>query len=211
MAGGWLSRFRWRGEEAASDSLEDKLDLAQRTYISFHAEVNQTTTEALISVVGHEMREGRADVHLMLSTPGGSVDNGIAIYNTLRGLPIRLTTYNLGSVNSIGNVIYLAGERRYACPTSSFMFHGVGFDVRETRRFEEKELLEHLEGIRSDQGLIARVIVERTNIDAEEARRLFLRAAFVGAEEAQAKGIVHEIRAMKVPEGAAFLQLVFER
>ena len=64
----------------------------------------------------------------MLSTPGGSVMNGLNLYNVLRGLPITLTTHNVGNVDSIGNAIFLAGQIRYACPHSTFMFHGVAFN-----------------------------------------------------------------------------------
>jgi alpha/beta hydrolase fold/Clp protease len=46
----------------------------------------------------------------LLSTLGGQVAQGIAVYNVLRALPISVTTYNVGSVNSIGNVI-AAGNR----------------------------------------------------------------------------------------------------
>ena len=46
--------------------------------------------------------------------------NGMNLYNFLRGLPIRLTTHNVGNVDSIGNAVFLAGEHRYACPHSPF-------------------------------------------------------------------------------------------
>ncbi len=41
------------------------------------------------------------------------------------GVPYKLITHNVGNVDSIGNVIFLAAEERYACSTSTFMFHGV--------------------------------------------------------------------------------------
>lgn len=126
-------------------------------------------------------------------------------------MPIRLTTYNVGNVNSIGSVVHLAGERRHTCRGSSFMFHGVGFDIMQATRSEERNLLEHLDAIRSDQRLIAAIIAERAAINPEEAHGLFLRAAFLPSAEAQARGIVHEVRDVQVPEGAPFLQLVFQR
>lgn len=197
---------RWRGDAPPPAHPPSK-----QVYISFHAEVNQTTSEALLSVVAQQMGEGRREVHLLLSTPGGLVANGLGIYNTLRALPIRLSTYNVGSVNSIGNIIYLAGERRVASRSSSFMFHGVGFDIMQRARFEERHLLEHLDSIRTDQRLLSGIISERTGIGPEEAEGLFLRQAFVGAEEAKTRGIVHEVGDVNVPEGAPFLQLVFQR
>jgi ATP-dependent protease ClpP protease subunit/transposase-like protein len=132
----------------------------QSVFISFHAEIIPQTSEALVSVIASQMQQGKRDIHLMMSTPGGQVASGIAVYNTLRALPITLTTYNVGTVNSIGNVIFLAGEKRLACDTSSFMFHGVGFDLTgTTARMEEKNLVERLESLRNDQGQIADINV----------------------------------------------------
>ena len=183
---------------------------AKPLYVSFLAEVNPTTTEALIGTIGGQLQHGFDELHLLLSTPGGNVREGIAIYNMLMGLPLKVITYNVGSVNSIGNVIYLAGTERYASRTSSFMFHGVGFDIANTR-FEEKELIERLEGLRNDQGLISEIITRRTKIRPSEVNQLFLKAAFLPATEAKTRGIVHKIRDVKVPKGVPFMQLVFKR
>src|SRR5438874_2120012 len=98
-------------------------------FVSFSAEIVPHTTEALIATVANLANQHVPRVHLLLSTPGGSVMNGITLYNTLRGMPFELITHNVGNVNSIGNAVFLAGTRRYACPQATFMFHGVGIDV----------------------------------------------------------------------------------
>ena len=179
-------------------------------YLSFMADVNPTTAQALMGAVGQQIERGVAELHLLLSTPGGLVSEGLALYNLLRALPIRLITYNIGSVNSIGNVIFLAGSERYASPASSFMFHGVGIDVYQAR-FEEKNLRERLCSIQNDQNLIADVIVRHTRIGAEKVKDLFLEAAFVPANDAKSWGLVDDVIDVKVPQGAPFLQLVFQR
>ena len=135
---------------------------------------------------------------------------GINAYNIMRAMPFKLITYNVGNVNSIGNVLFLAGEERYACETSSFMFHGVGFDVNGTTRFEEKHLRERLDGILNDQKLIGDIIRNRTNINAKEVKALFRQAATKGTAYAIEKGIISEVRPFVVPQGATFLQLVFK-
>lgn len=179
-------------------------------YVSFLAEVNQNTTEALVGIIARELGNGMDELHLMLSTPGGNVREGIALYNLLMGIPAKVFTYNIGSVNSIGNVIYLAGSKRYANRTSSVMFHGVGFDIQRTR-FEEKQLIEQLDNLRNDQGLIAEIITRRTNISTKKVHDLFLQAAFLRADDAVSRGIIDEVRDVHVPKGAVFIQLVFQR
>jgi ATP-dependent protease ClpP protease subunit len=179
-------------------------------YISFSNVVNQVTTENLLGLLAQQMNSGIDEVHLALSTPGGSVMNGLTAYNIMRALPLKLITYNVGSVNSIGNVLFLAGEERYACGVSSFMFHGVGFDVNAGMRFEEKVLRERLDSILNDQQRIGEVIRHRTSIDAREVKRLFLQAATKDSTYALQKGIINAVREFQVPKGAQLFQLVFK-
>lgn len=151
------------------------------------------------------------DVYLLMSTPGGSVMNGMNLYNVLKAMPFKLTTHNVGNVDSIGNAIFLAGDSRYAAPHSTFMFHGVGFDVPAGARFEEKLLRERLAGIMADQKRIGAIIEERTQLTPEQVEGLFREASTKDATYAASVGIVDEIRDVEIPPGAPILSLVFQR
>jgi ATP-dependent protease ClpP protease subunit len=105
----------------------------QTVYVSFSAEINANTTESLLSVMAVLINQKAKAVHLLLSTPGGNVMNGLNLYNVFLGLPFELTTHNVGNVDSIGNAIFLAGSKRYATAHSTFMFHGVGCRPRRFR------------------------------------------------------------------------------
>src|SRR5437016_5013321 len=141
-------------------------------YVTFSAEIVPQTTESLIATLSNLVNQGVREVCLLLSTPGGAVMCGMNLYNVLRGLPIHLTTHNVGNVDSIGNAVFLAGEKRLACPHSTFMFHGVGFEIPEGGRLEEKVLRERLDSLLADQKRIAAVIEERTTLDAEQVEPL---------------------------------------
>ena len=184
---------------------------ADTVYVSFSAEIVPKTTEALLAVLADQVNRGVRNVHLLLSTPGGSVMNGLNLYNVLRALPFRLVTHNVGNVDSIGNAIFLAGAERYACPHSTFMFHGVGFDGAAGLRFEEKLLRERLESILADQKRIGDIIRDRTQLNQVQIRGLFRQAQTKDAAYARAHGIIHDIRDVQIPAGATVLQLVFQR
>lgn len=180
-------------------------------YLSFSAEIVPQTAEALIAAMTNLAAQSASRVHLLVSTPGGSVMHGITLYNTLRGMPFELVTHNVGNVNSIGNAIFLAGDVRYACPHSTFMFHGVGFDVQAGIRLEEKILRERLDAIGADQKLIAAIIEERSNIAAADIQQLFLEAQTKDADWAVQAGIIHEIRNVNLPAGSPVQAFVFQR
>jgi ATP-dependent protease ClpP protease subunit len=180
-------------------------------YISFSAEINQHTTESLLAVLATLVNQRVPHVYMLVSTPGGAVMNGMTLYNVMRGLPCEITMHNVGNVDSIGNAIFLAGSRRYACAHSTFMFHGVGFNSPQGVRLEEKLLRERLDGVLSDQRRIGQILEERTTLAGEQVDRLFLEAQTKDATFAVGCGIVHEIRDVQIPPGGPVVSLVFQR
>ncbi len=183
----------------------------QTTFISFSAEINANTTESLIATCTNLANQGTRDVCLLLSTPGGNVMNGINLYNVLRALPFRLTTHNVGNVDSIGNAVFLAGDERYACPHSTFMFHGVGFDIPAAQRLDQKPLKELLASVEADQRRIGAIIEERTTLRSELVAQLFLEAQTKDAAYAVGNRIVHDVRDVNIPAGSPVISLVFRR
>lgn len=181
------------------------------TYVSFSAEIVPNTTESLIALMANLANLGAKEVHLLLSTPGGNVMHGLNLYNVLRSLPLKLITHNVGNVDSIGNAIFLAGEERYACPHSTFMFHGVGFDAPPGMRLEQKFLKERLDGILADEKRIGAIIEERSSLNATDVEALFREMQTKDATFAASHGIVHEIRDVNIPPGAPIQSLVFQR
>lgn len=180
-------------------------------YVSFSAEINPNTTESLIAVMADFANKGVRSVYLMISTPGGTVMHGLNLYNVLRGMPFKLTTHNVGNVDSIGNAVFLAGETRYASPHSTFMFHGVGFGAQAGQRYEEKQLKEHLDSVLADQRRIGAIIQERTHISEADAAALFRDAQTKDSAYAVSTGIVHEVKDVAIPAGSPVVSLVFQR
>src|ERR1700693_5605745 len=87
---------------------------SSKLFLSFAAKVNEQTTTALMNMLASAVQQGTTDLTLMLSTPGGSVMHGMTLYNYLSALPVALTTYNIGNVESIGAIVFLAGTKRFA-------------------------------------------------------------------------------------------------
>jgi ATP-dependent protease ClpP protease subunit len=178
------------------------------SYINFHAPVTPFTAQSLMAACCQVVVQGHTELYLMLSTPGGQVASGITLYNFLMSLPLKVTTHNIGNIDSIGNAFFLAGETRIACQHSTFMFHGVGFDVAN-QRFEEKNLREKLDSLLADQQRIGNIISARTNISADKVGELFREAKTKNADEALQSGIVHEICDLRIAPGSPILTPVF--
>ena len=180
-------------------------------YINFTAEINPTTVEQLVAVMSRATQQGVTKVHLAFSTPGGEVRAGIALYNLLRGMPFELSIHNISSVGSIGNVIFLAGDKRYATPGATFMFHGVGFDINGAVRIDEQYARDRLDNILADQNQMGQIITGRTTIENNKVAELFRTQKTVETDWAIENGVIEEVRELNIPSGSSVISLVFQR
>ena len=180
-------------------------------YVIFTAEITPVTVERLTATMVQAVKEQVQEVYLAVSTPGGQVQAGIALYNTLLSMPFVLTVHNISSVNSIGNVIFLAGASRYATSNATFMFHGVGFDVNGPLRIEEQFVRDRLDSLLADQGRMGQIITSRSNIGDDKVAELFRTQRTVDATWAKDNGIVEDIRDFGIPPGSSVVSLVFQR
>lgn len=188
-----------------------KLPTYNTAYISFSAEINPATTEQLIATATHLVGKGHNHLYILFSTPGGKIMNGINLYNVFRGLPAKITFHNVGNVDSVGNAIFLAGDDRFACPHSTFMFHGVAFNHTSGFNVDQRYAQEMLNGILADQKRIGDIMAERTKITITEAADLFKEAGTKDSAYAAIKGIVTDIRDVNIPAGSPIHSLVFQR
>ena len=67
----------------------------------------------------------KADIHLYINSPGGSVSAGLAIYDTMQFVTCNVATYCIGQAASMGAVLLTAGAagKRTALPNSRIMIH----------------------------------------------------------------------------------------
>jgi ATP-dependent Clp protease, protease subunit len=66
-----------------------------------------------------------ADIFLHINSPGGSVDSGMAIYDTMNYIPNDVATVGMGLAASMGQFLLCAGAKgkRYALPHARIMMH----------------------------------------------------------------------------------------
>jgi len=178
-------------------------------YINFAAGIDPKTSQNLMACLAEQINKGEWEIYVLFSSGGGSVYSGVTLHNYLRSLPIKLIMHNIGVVDSIANVVFLAGSERYAVPNSSFLFHGVGFDIIQPTRFEEKQVKDRLLSIERDQNLISEIIAENSQLSLEKTREMFLETKTLTPEEAKTAGIIQDIREAKIPKGTNIISFVF--
>jgi ATP-dependent Clp protease protease subunit len=67
----------------------------------------------------------KADIHLYINSPGGSVYSGMGVYDTMQYIQCDVATYVVGAAASMGAVLFAAGTtgKRFVLPHSRVMIH----------------------------------------------------------------------------------------
>ncbi len=178
----------------------------QRAYISFVRPINWDTVNPLLDTCNQAINNGATELYLVLSSPGGDVDPGVAVYNQLIGLPADVITHNSGCIDSIANVIFLAGSKRLACPNSTFLFHGVHWDLSDAVELWRPQLMEIITSLTAAENKMRDIIVNRSNLSKEDVDAFFAEGATKDAAFALSKGIISAVEELEFPQGAHIVQ-----
>src|SRR5436853_2312339 len=150
------------------------------------------------------------ELYYFISSNGGDVDSGFVLHNFLVSLQSRLviTMHNIGTIDSIANIIFLGGQKRYAAPNTAFLFHGVAmnFIPGGVSRPAIKENLSRLDGMESR---MAATISKQSKLTEEEIKLLFHQGESKDVNFALDKELINEIKSPTIPPGAVHLVMSF--
>jgi ATP-dependent Clp protease protease subunit len=92
------------------------------SYVTNHGTVSSVLIKSLLYL--DNVKRG-TDIHLYINCPGGSVDDTMAIYDTMQFINSDVCTYCVGSASSGAAIILAAGTKgkRFALPHSKVMLH----------------------------------------------------------------------------------------
>jgi ATP-dependent Clp protease protease subunit len=182
--------------------------LGQTIYINFYDAITAQKVKAFMAVCTEAIQKFKPDtIYLCLSSPGGEVAAGITLYNFLRALPAKVVTHNIGAVDSICTVVFLAGEERFATPSASFLFHGVRTNFNQGASVTIYQLREIVSGLDEDHNKIVHVITSRTKLTEEEVRQLFSQGESKNSAFAESKGIVNAVSDLVIPGNQKLISL----
>ena len=133
----------------------------------------------------------KADVHLYINSPGGSVTAGLAIYDTMQYISCDVATYCIGQCASMGAVLLTAGApgKRYALPNSRVMIHQPLAGMEGTA----EEIMIHAKEFRFVKEKLNQILLKHSGRTLEEIRRDTDRDNFMSAEEARDYGLVDHV------------------
>lgn len=138
-----------------------------------------------------QMSDPKKEIHIYINSPGGVVDAGLAIYDTMQFITCEVNTYCIGQAASMGSVLLTAGAKgkRYALPYSRIMIHQPWGGVQGTASdisIQAKEILRMKEELN-------KILAKHTGQPLSKIEKDSDRDFFMSAEEAKAYGLVDEV------------------
>jgi ATP-dependent Clp protease protease subunit len=185
-----LSMAAGAGPMGMTDSVYQSL-LANRI-IFLGSEVRDENANAICAqMLLLNAEDPNRDIFLYINSPGGSVDSGMAIFDTMQWISNDVATVAMGLAASMGQFLLSAGQKgkRFALPHSRIMMHqpsgGLGGTASDIRIQAEQSL--HIKKTMS--GLIA----EHTGQTVEQIEKDSDRDRWFTAEAALAYGFIDHV------------------
>lgn len=166
--------------------------LLKERIIFLGEQVNEHTANLVVAQMLHLAYEDpKKDISFYINSPGGSVYDGMAIYDTMNFIKPDVKTYGIGLQASMGAFLLSSGAKgkRYALPHSRVMIHqpshgtqgkvtDMEIDLRETIRIKE---------------LMIEIMARNTGQKPEKVKNDMERDFWMDPTEAQKYGIVDEV------------------
>src|SRR5262245_35108482 len=133
----------------------------------------------------------KADIHLYIQSPGGSVTAGLAIYDTMQYVTCDVATYCIGQAASMGAVLLTAGAKgkRNALPNSSIMIHQPLAGTEGTTT----EINIHVKEFKRKKRVLNEILLKHTGQPLDKLEKDVDRDKFMSATEALEYGIVDSV------------------
>lgn len=166
--------------------------LLENRIVFMIGEINyRMATEVIMKMLYLDNLKRGVEISLYINSPGGSVDDTMAIYDTMRFIGSPVATYCIGRAQSGGAIILAAGTkgRRHALPHAKVMLHqpwGGVTGQAEDIRIQAEEILRA-------KRTINEILSKHTGLTPDKIAEETERDKYMTAEEALKYGLIDDV------------------
>lgn len=157
-----------------------------------NTEVNHATASAVIAQLLYLASESSSqEIKMYINSPGGSVTDGLMIYDTMQYITCDISTFCMGQAASMGAFLLAAGTKgkRYALPHSRIMMHQPWGGVQGTAQ----DITIHADEILKLKNELNRIMAQHIGKEPEQIEKDIDRDNFMSAQEAMDYGVIDEV------------------
>jgi len=102
---------------------------------------NETANSLIMQLLVLSAEDPESDIYFYINSPGGSVMDGFALFDTMQAIPNDIVTICLGSAASMGSFLLSGGTqgKRYSLPNSRLMYHQVMSGINAGTQYVDME------------------------------------------------------------------------
>jgi ATP-dependent Clp protease, protease subunit len=173
-----------------SDSVYERL-LQQRIIVLGQQVDDEIANKIWAQMLLLAAEDPTSDISLYINSPGGSVNAGMAIYDTMQYVECDVATYAMGLAASMGQFLLSAGTKgkRYALPHAQILMHQPSAGVGGT----ESDIAIQAEQFRRHKKVMAELIAEQTGQSPDRITADSDRDRWFTADEALEYGFIDHV------------------
>ena len=160
--------------------------------IMLSEEVNSTTASLIVAQLLYlEGQDPEKDISFYINSPGGSVTDGMAIYDTMQYIKCDVSTICIGMAASMGAFLLSAGTKgkRMALPNAEIMIHQPSAGTQG----QITDMAIHLKRLEIIKRRMNRILADNTGKPLEVVTADCERDNFMSAEEAKEYGLIDKV------------------
>ena len=185
------ARMQVRGYQRTREMTLDDMLLDNRIVFLIGEISYARAAEVIMKLLYLDNLKRTSEISLYINSPGGSVDDTMAIYDTMRFVGSPVATYCIGRAQSGAAVILAAGTKgkRHALPHAKVMLHqpwgGVSGQAADIK-IQAEEILKA-------KKMISEILARHTGQPTEKIIAETERDRYMTAEEAREYGLIDEV------------------
>ena len=172
-------------------STEDKLFSERRIFFT-ESVTPESSAQLIRALLYLENEDPDKEIVLYINSPGGEVQSGLSVFDTILGLKCPVRTVCIGTAASMGSFLFLAGTEREMLPHSQIMIHDPlinGLSGVQKALSLEKEA----EKLMQTRTVLGEIMAERTGRSLEEVYEKTKEDTYLSAKAALEFGIATKI------------------
>lgn len=162
-----------------SDALLDKREVYLTT------DVNTESATLLMQQLSYlDRTEPGSPIRLYINSPGGSVNDGLAVYDLMQILESPITTICTGRAASMGAILFLGAQERLMLPHSEIMIHDASFGGADFSGLKPDEIQTRTDSLVKTCKILRQIVADRTGQSLKSVTAKMKADSYFSAQEA---------------------------
>ncbi|MCR5502668.1 MAG: ATP-dependent Clp protease proteolytic subunit [Lachnospiraceae bacterium] len=165
-------------------AIEDELLRSRMVFLDGEV-TGESCAQIIRQLMYLEKEDSTSGITFCINSPGGSVQDGLALYDVLMLLKSPVRTVCTGTCASMGAILFLAGTKREMMTHGKIMIHDPAFGGRHDMGGKKPhEIQTELDDLNRCREALAMIIAKRTGKTLEEIYEVTAEDTYYTAEEA---------------------------